>query len=85
MEDEQRDATTKRSFREAISQFSLRSKLKDSDSHEEAARRSATSQKHKVRRRNFTYTLATRRNCSSRFLGRRLVAVYLGVMTWFVQ
>ena len=32
----------------------------------------------------FAYMLAIRRNCSSKFLGMKVMTVYLEVMTWFV-
>ena len=32
-----------------------------------------------------THTLAIRLNCSSRFLGKKVMMVYLDVMTWLVE
>lgn len=37
-----------------------------------------------VMTRDNAHMLATRRNCSNRFLGRKVMIVYFEVMTWFV-
>ena len=64
-----------------------REELEDSDCRKEAmgCLMSATpASQAQGPKRWFAHMLAIRLNCSSRFLGRKVMTVYFEVMTWFV-